>query len=275
MTRSRPAPTATSLLTLEGPDALAFAHAQFTSNVAALEPGKWQWSAWLDARGRVQFLFHLARAGEQALVALLRGGDAATMAKRLGPFRFRSRVTLSAHPAVPVGGGKDLPAFRFEAEGGSHTFGLGDRSLVLPDPGSTATGWRLEAIRRGEPWLPEPFLGSFLPPALGLHRLGALSLDKGCYPGQEIVARLHYHGGHKHALAHLRLHGPVAPGATALPAPPGSADSAAIAAQVLDCVPAGDLHEALAVLHHSVFDRLRDTPHAHADAPQLVRRFES
>lgn len=274
MNPSRPAPTATSMLTLEGPDAPAFAHAQFTSDVTALEPGTWQWSAWLDARGRVQFLFHLARVEEQLLVALLRGGDAADMASRLAPFRFRSRVTLTAHPAVPVGGGKGLPAFRFETDGVSRSFGLGDRSLLLPAPDPTANAWRLEAVRHGEPWLPDPFLGTFLPPALGLRRLGALSLDKGCYPGQEIVARLHYHGGHKHALAHLRLHGPVDPGATALPAQPGAAGSGVIAAQVLDCVPADDLHEALAVLHEDVFASLRDTRHAPADAPQLLHRFE-
>lgn len=270
----RPVPLVASLLTLEGPDALAFAHAQFTSNVPALDPGTWQWSAWLDARGRVRFLFHLARTDEQALVALLRGGHAADMAERLARFVFRSRVTLTPQPAQTVAGGPVRPAFRFEPDGGTRLFGFGDRSLVLPGAGDGDTDWRLEAIRRGEPWLPDRFLDTFLPPVLGLRRLGALSLDKGCFPGQEIAARLHYHGGHKHALAHLRLRAPVAPGATALPAHPGESGSDALPAQVLDCVPAGGAHEALAVLHENAFAVLRDTPPSPVDAATLLRRFE-
>jgi folate-binding protein YgfZ len=43
-------------------------------------------------------------------------------------------------------------------------------------------------------------LNSLLPPALSLEQLPAIAFDKGCYPGQEMVARLHYRGGHKRHL---------------------------------------------------------------------------
>lgn len=271
MSRSRPTPTVTSLLALQGPDALTFAHTQFTSNVAALDTGKWQWSAWLDARGRVQFVFQLARADEHTLLVVLRGGDAAAMAGRLERYLFRSRVALTPRPDLFVHGGSPRPAAGFEATDGSYCLGMGDRSLVLSASQATGdTGWRLDAIRHGEPWLPDTFLDTFLPPALGLHRLGATSLDKGCYPGQEIVARLHYHGGHKHALAHLRLPTAVEPGAGALPV---HADADAIEAQVLDCVPAEGMHEALAVLHESAFARLGDAHEPANASTLLMRRF--
>ena len=48
-----------ALVTLEGPDAVAFAHAQFANDVAALAPGCWQWNAWLTPKGRVIAVFAL------------------------------------------------------------------------------------------------------------------------------------------------------------------------------------------------------------------------
>ena len=53
-----------ALVTLEGPDAVAFAHAQFANDVAALAPGCWQWNAWLTPKGRVIAVFALARPAE-------------------------------------------------------------------------------------------------------------------------------------------------------------------------------------------------------------------
>jgi folate-binding Fe-S cluster repair protein YgfZ len=76
---------------------------------------------------------------------------------------------------------------------------------------------------------------------LGLDRLGAVAFDKGCYPGQEIAARLHYRGGHKRQLGRLR-------GGAPLPVGEVRDDAGAVAARVLDTVPAGDGFEALAVL---------------------------
>jgi folate-binding protein YgfZ len=61
----------------------------------------------------------------------------------------------------------------------------------------------LADVRDGFPWLPETSLDALLPSALGLYRLGAVSIGKGCYPGQEIVARLHYRSGHKQHLYRL------------------------------------------------------------------------
>lgn len=271
MNPSSPSPRHATQLTLRGPDALAFAHAQFTSDVTALASGSWQWSAWLDARGRVQGLFQLARLDEHTLVALLRGGDAATLGERLGRYVFRSKVTLTPESPRPLGGGPALAAFRVEDTHAHRRFGLGDLSLVIPADGGDDTGWRLEAIRRGEPWLPDAFLDTFLPPALGLRRLGALSLDKGCFPGQEIAARLHYHGGHKYTLAHLRLDSPANPGAMEIA--PILADAGPIPARILDCVADGPAHAALAVLHESAFALLDDAAQVTRDGPRIVRRF--
>lgn len=264
MTHSDSTPLDACLLHLEGPDAADFAQAQFTSNVYALQTGCWQWSAWLDARGRVQSLFHLARLDEHRFAALLRGGDGHVLADRLRRYVFRSRLEISAEPPAPVGGGDPLPAFTLEESDGTMVLGLGDRRLVRPAAGTDDLNWRLQAIRHGEPWLPGSCLDQLLPPALGLRRLGALSLDKGCYPGQEIAARLHYRGGHKHVLVHVQLNEEITPGTLS------SVDD--VSMQILDCVPAERGYEALAVVHENILPKLARNDDA---SPRLMQRFSS
>ncbi len=85
--------TAETLL-IEGPDAMTFAHAQFSSSVKSLSAGHWQFSAWLDPQGRVRALFHLARLGDERLLLLLRGGNAADMVASLQRFVLRAKLTL-------------------------------------------------------------------------------------------------------------------------------------------------------------------------------------
>lgn len=183
-------------LSIEGADALAFAQAQFSGNVQALAVGQWQFNAWLDAQGRVLALFHLARVADDALLLLLRGGDAASMAQSLQRFVFRAKVRLTAHAPRSLSTGPALDTYAAVREGDAYRLGCGDHSLVV-GTSHEDDDWRLPQVLAGWPWLPADALGALLPPALSLERLRAVSFDKGCYPGQEIVARLHYRGGHK------------------------------------------------------------------------------
>ncbi|WP_243049309.1 folate-binding protein [Dyella sp. RRB7] len=200
-------------LSIEGADAIAFAQSQFSSNVQALGVGQWQFSAWLNAKGRAQALFHLARVADDALLLLLRGGDAATLAQSLQRFVFRAKVKLTAHPPRPLGTGPTRDTYAFDREGDAYTFGCGTHSLVVG--ASSDHAWQALQIRAGWPWLPDDTLGELLPPSLSLERLQAVALDKGCYPGQEIVARLHYRGGNKRHMHCVVLSQPL-PGGTVL-----------------------------------------------------------
>ncbi|WP_448099426.1 CAF17-like 4Fe-4S cluster assembly/insertion protein YgfZ [Luteibacter yeojuensis] len=88
-----------------------------------------------------------------------------------------------------------------QEENDSLILGEGDASLRIGmRQGDDA--WIARHIDKGYAWLPEQALGMLLPPALSMERLGAVSFDKGCFPGQEIAARLHFLGGHKR---HLRI----------------------------------------------------------------------
>lgn len=152
------------LLEMTGADAAAFAHAQFSSDVLALPDGHWQWSTWLSPQGRVRAFFHLARLAPDNIVLTLRGGDAEWLQAELSRFFFRAKVQMRC------------------ANGGA------------------ARTTALEDIRAGIPEIGVELRDQFLPQWIGLDRLGAVSVRKGCYPGQEIMARLHFKGGNKRSL---------------------------------------------------------------------------
>ena len=232
-------------IALEGVDARRFAQAQFAGDVDALRPGQWQWNAWLTAQGRVRALMHLVDAGDGRLLAVLRGGDVETIRATLARYLMRLRASLSVE-AFTARGGDPVAAGTARLEGVTLVLGYGTRSLRLDrrldsPPDGDAREWRLADIRAGWPNLPagEP---EFLPPALGLDRLGAVALDKGCYPGQEIVARLHYRGGHKWHLCRLRGKAPLPRGEVRIPA-------GAAAVWILEAVSVAGGVEALAAVH--------------------------
>lgn len=241
-------------IVIEGADARRFAQTQFAGNVDALAPGRWQWNAWLTAQGRVRALMHLADPGDGTLLAVLRGGDAETVRADLARYLLRMRASLTPR-TFAARSGTPLPLGATASDADNIVLGYGARSLRLdlasnspPDAGALAR-WRLADIRQGWPNLPagDP---EWLPPALGLERLGAVAFDKGCYPGQEIVARLHYRGGHKYRLG--ILHGPAL-------LPPGEVrnEEGSLAVRILDAVPGPRGIEALAILPRETLNKIK------------------
>ncbi len=213
-------PSAAQLLRIEGADALAFAQSQFASDLRQLATGHWQWSAWLDAQGRVRALMQLTRDDEQTLIALLRGGDGEALARDLRRYVLRARVRITPERVWPraqmhasaTDRSATREATRLRLDAGTYALDLHTSDPGHDDPGADRQAAALAGVRAGHAWLPAAALGDLVPPALSLLRLQAVSLGKGCYPGQELVARLHYRGGHKRRLARLRLSVPQAPG---------------------------------------------------------------
>jgi folate-binding protein YgfZ len=201
MPTSYPAET----LLIEGPDAMAFAHAQFSSNVSTLATGQWQFSAWLDPQGRVRALFHLARLADDRYLVLLRGGSAAPLVEALQRFVFRSKLSVTALPSRALATGPTMPLHAISDDAGILSLGCDTHSLKITAADIGDDAWRLPQLRAGWSWLPTQTLNKLLPAALSLQRLQAVAIDKGCYPGQEIVARLHYRGGHKRHLHSVTL----------------------------------------------------------------------
>ncbi len=235
-------------LQIEGLDAIAFAHAQFSSKVNSLAVGEWQFSAWLDPQGRVRALFQLTRLADDRLLLLLRGGSAAAMAEALQRFVFRSRLSLHALPPRVLASGPALPLHEVQTANGALVLGCATHSLWIINDTSGDDRWRLAQLRAGWPWLPDKNLSQWLPATLSLQRLQAVVVDKGCYPGQEIVARLHYRGGHKRHLHNVTLSRPALAGE---PLVVDGRESGCL----LEVISSDDGIEALAVLNDEVVEQ--------------------
>lgn len=213
------------VLRLEGPDALAFAQAQFANDVQSLAVGHWQWNCYLNPQGRVIALFPLIRTGEQELLLTLACRRAHELQERLLRYRFRSRCTLSTADGLSVQGtcvpsqaGPLAPTgtLEYETQGWCLRFsglhGRGLRIHVRTENTQTQQQreqWTIQDIEDGIPWLCAGAVEAFTAHALSLHRLSAYSLTKGCYPGQEIVARTHYLGRNKRQLVRFHTESPA------------------------------------------------------------------
>jgi folate-binding protein YgfZ len=215
------------VLELAGPDVVAFAQAQCMNDVAALGDRQWQWNGWLTPKGRLVALFALLRLEGERLWLVLPDYPAAALGERLQRFVFRSKLKLQVRDDLRVAGAFVAPtqasgpaaAMR---EGGSIELDLGadggGRSLRIgpaeaPADAQASARWRAFDLAHGLPRLPDSQSEQFTPQMLSLQRLRAFSTTKGCYPGQEIVARTHFLGKAKRGLALLEGPRPMTAGA--------------------------------------------------------------
>lgn len=207
-----------SVVSLEGRDASTFAQAQFMSDVVALQPGHWHWSGWLTPKGRLIALFALLRHDEQTLKLLLPDAAPDDIVAQLQRFVFRSKVTIRSHGDLPVSGRFSAPdaaaASRIGTlDGDALELDFGSLStprtlhigVAAPADDVAAREWACIDIAHGLPRLAPARPPEWTPQQLSLERLKAFSVKKGCYPGQEIVARTHFLGQVKRGL--VRLHG--------------------------------------------------------------------
>ncbi|WP_433851369.1 YgfZ/GcvT domain-containing protein [Stenotrophomonas nitritireducens] len=211
------------VLGLSGPDAAAFAQAQFANDVLSLADGHWQWNAWLTAKGRVLAVFQLLRLDAEHLLLVCHDGGVEAMAEQLRRFVFRRKAILSPVAALSVQAAFQPPVQARDAAlarlaDGAIELDVGSaahpRTLRLVETGDAAyeetaeLAWRQSDLRFGLPRLDESQREQWTPQQLGLDRLSAYSVKKGCYPGQEIVARTHFLGKAKRSLVLLHTASP-------------------------------------------------------------------
>lgn len=215
-----------AVVTFQGPDAAAFAHAQFANDVTALAPGQWQWNAWLTPKGRVIALFALLRLDAETLWAVLPDLPVEDFITPLQRFVFRRKLKITARPDLRVAGTVGTAAGAEGARFGERDGALwldrsserGARSWWIGQAESTQAStdsgdWLIQDLRDGIPRLPADQREQWTPQQLSLDRLQAYSVKKGCYPGQEIVARTHFLGKAKRGLRLLHSQTPLANGA--------------------------------------------------------------
>jgi tRNA-modifying protein YgfZ len=210
---------------LEGVDATAFAHAQFANDVVGLAQGHWHWNAWLTPKGRVIAVFALLKLAEDRLVLVVLDHPADEFAGQLRRFVFRRKVKIETLTDGYVSGVLSAPEIAsgaqiaqndgeieldFSGHGGPRCLRITSNSAPLEL--SAAQEWKAYDFRHGLPRLSAAQREQWTPQQLSLDRLQAYSVKKGCYPGQEIVARTHFLGKAKRGLALFEAEGVVEPG---------------------------------------------------------------
>lgn len=213
-----------AVIHIAGADAVDFLHGQFSGDVRALRAGQTVLTAWCNPQGRVLFLPRLLLAGAGEIYALLPTDQAAAFIKRLRMFMLRAQVQIEdrsdSHSVLVIDGTVTADdSAMVGASDGERRWLIAPQPLIatfintLAVPQLDDNGALLSDLRRGEPQLDAMLTEQFLPQELNLDVLAGVSFNKGCYPGQEIVARVKFRGTVKRRAQRYRL------AATTLPAP--------------------------------------------------------
>lgn len=226
------------LIRVRGADARDFLQGQLSSDLRALSPERSQLSAWNSAKGRVISVLRVFQRGE-AIYLALPAELVATVMRRLALYILRAKVTLDeasgelarlglageAAPELLATSGVSPPAE-------IHAVSLADSVTVIHAAGDpprfvlcgppeqlielwrklrrggaqpvSDAAWALLKILSGEPTVYAATSEHFVAQMLNLDGLGAVSFNKGCYLGQEIIARAHYRGTIKRHLRRAR-----------------------------------------------------------------------
>jgi folate-binding protein YgfZ len=208
-----------NILEISGEDAGDFIQAQFTNDISQLSDQNSQYSAWCNSRGRIIANFFISRVHDAYLLTL--PGEMIDMVyQRLSMYILRSRVSLTDKSKIyrciglceldaierlsessegsnsnkafvlvdmPVDKGKRFILIDMKEDRSSlHEFF--DSTILIGDEKL----WQKFDILAGLPWITIKTSEKLLPQEVSLDQLGGLSYNKGCYPGQEVIARIHY-----------------------------------------------------------------------------------
>jgi tRNA-modifying protein YgfZ len=207
--------TTLGVITVRGADARSFLHGQMTTDLRPLSAGETVLAAWCSPKGRVIFLLRIL-ATEDGFHLLLPADQTAPCTKRLRLYALRAAVTIDDVSAAcgvlllrnfPVDGltGDGLIVAGTDAMRWcvGEVDALARYWLTLDGSPRGEDAAALDFIRCGLPSLDASLAETFLPQELDLDRHAAVSFEKGCYPGQEIVARVRFRGSVKRRLARL------------------------------------------------------------------------
>ena len=202
-----------TVIRLEGPDAVKYLNGQVTCDVSALTPGQSSLGAHCNPKGKVLAAFRLFKR-EHDLLLLYKKELTEIQLAELKKYAVFSKLTITdvsnEFDVVGIAGsgtdswlGENIASFSKIDSNGAKCQVNPDRWLFVAPKQSlshialpelaNADWWGLE-ILDGIPQLNKFSQTEFIPQALNLHALNAISFTKGCYTGQEIVARAKYRG---------------------------------------------------------------------------------
>lgn len=174
------------VLTLQGPDARRFLQGQVSVDVLALPVGGQAPAGLHTPQGRVIALLQVCVVADDLLQLVLPAELAAPVAAHLGRYVLRAKVSVQDRS----------DSLRVLGVWRNHTPGMQvvERAAPLPALSRTGADWRLARLQAGVPQVVTATSGHFVAQMLNLDLVGAVSFNKGCYTGQEVIARAHYRG---------------------------------------------------------------------------------
>ena len=232
-----------AFLQVEGAKALPFLQGQLTCNVQDATPAGVLPGAYCTPKGRVISSFLLWAQTPDSVLLRLRADIAEDTATVLGKYAALSRVRVAradmacigllgagletelhtlfpdwpAQPRALRAAGacrilrRDGEPAQFEIWTPRSEAAALWEALASRVPVADAEHWRLALVRAGTAEVQHATVDQFLPQMLGYDTRGAVSFRKGCYTGQEIIARTHYKGGVKRRLQRLGGTGATCP----------------------------------------------------------------
>ena len=190
-----------SAIHFSGADAGDFLHNQLSADVLALTNGESTFACYCEPKGRVLALMLVCMINDDYYV-VLSDSLAPAISNRLKMYVMRSKVNIDVLNEFTVTGLKESqtpepttasnPAIPIP--GSTNWFALTTPDTTPDLDINLRNAWKVSELQRGLCWLCPETSGQFLPQWLGFDQLGAVNFRKGCYPGQEIVARTHYLG---------------------------------------------------------------------------------
>ncbi len=206
-----------SLIRAKGADAARFLHGQLSSDILSLDQHTVRLAGFCSAKGRLQASFWVLRLAEDDIALICAADVAEAVCKRLQMFVLRAKCQLSWGVDVPLVGlwGADATALLNGLAPLQHAEqALGAYFMRLPDVHGVARGvwvggdqafsallppsplevWRWLDVQSGVPMIEAATADQFVPQMVNFELLGGVNFQKGCYPGQEVVARSQYRG---------------------------------------------------------------------------------
>jgi folate-binding protein YgfZ len=240
--------TSWGLIAARGPDAGTFLQGQLTQDVLSLDEGQARLAGYCSAKGRLLATFVVVRGGPDEWWLACSADLLAPTLKRLSMFVLRARCKLTdataeqalwglVGPAVALACSHQPPADASSAPTGPVAPGavvrrpgrlvvrLADadglpRALLLQDadapapagPVLTSPDWEAHEVRSAVVRVQARTVELFVPQMVNLEVVGGVNFQKGCYPGQEIVARSQYRGTLKRRAYLYAVDAPAQPG---------------------------------------------------------------
>lgn len=175
-----------------GTEAGDFLQTQLSADISVLKTSDAGFACYCSPRGQVIGLLLVCRREDDFVVVgsseLLPG-----ILKRLKMFVMRAKVEFSLEPELQVYGSLSVPQEAAAEWYQPANLGLYYR-ISEGGLGAAPQHFKAEELRRRVAWLAGSTSEKFIPQMLGYDQIGAVSFSKGCYPGQEIVARARYLG---------------------------------------------------------------------------------